>query len=361
MKIDAPLEEAFEAIRHEVGFDALTNLPHPENLRFQKYVEYATMHRLGLALTEIVGVDDVEDVHYAAQVIRRYFGDALGMEPAPEFMGDVPRFLLPADSQTTQHTDTRQLAMHLQGLEMPQDNIVCMVSSNLNLLQKLLNFSTLEIKYLALAYAVSRQYQRTTSVSCNITLALQHVALRDDDQRNRAIALLLDVGGEEVVTMLAAPCRLKALRFVDTVHTNGVSNMCSWFVLTDEFMDVLESKHRSHDALLQAILEPEQDLNLLNDHAVPIGNLYSEFPREVAEAFECAVLQRPLKAHHIYALVRWYAGGSTGLLSQYSHLAGRIGLEPVREAIKRAALDCCRANTQLDVFVLMKALYASAV
>ena len=367
MKLDASLSQAFETLRSELGFDVLSRVPHPENLRFQMCEERKAMHRLGIVLSDLVGVDDSEDLHYAAHTIRRYFGDELSMEPAPEFRGEVPRFLLPADSQTAQRTDTRQLALHLQQLEMPQEKIVCRVSTNLNLLQKLLNFSTLETNYLALAYAVSRQYQRTTSVSCNITLALQHVALHDDGQRNRAIALLLDVGGEEVATMLAASCRLKALRFVDTVHTthttqtNGVSNLCSWFVLTDEAMDVLESKHRSHNALLQAILEPEQDLNLLNDHAVPIGNLYSEFPREVAEAFECAVLQRPLKAQHIYALVRWYTGGSPALPSHYSPLAGRIGLEAVREAIKRAALDCSRANVPLDSFALMRALYDGAV
>lgn len=361
MKLDDPLEAAFEVIRHELGFDMLTNVPHPENLRFQMHIERRTLHRLGVMLAGIVLTDHDQDVHYVAHVIRRYFGDSLGMAPVPEFIGDAPRFLLSDDPPITTRTDPQQLALHLQRLALSQDKVICRVSSNLSLLQKLLNLTDIEVAYLAVAYTVSRQYQRTTSVSCNLTLALQHVALGDEKHRDRAIADLLDVPVADVYALFTPLCRLKALRFVDTVHTGVTPNLCSCFVLTDAFVALLESQHRSHNALLQAILEPEDDLNLRNDETVPIGHLYTEFPKEVAEAYECAVLQRPLKAAHIYALVRWYTGASPLLPSHYSPLAGHIDLVAVREAVKWAAFDGCRASTALDVFALMKALYANAM
>jgi hypothetical protein len=171
---------------------------------------------------------------------------------------------------------------------------------------------------------------------------------------------LLNVPVEDVTRMLAPPCRLRALRFVDAVHTNSAPTLREPFVLTDEFVDLLESTYRSHNALLQAILEPEQDLNLVNDEDVPIGHLYDILPKAVAEAFECGVLDRPLKSHHIDALVRWYTGGHRMHPAQCSPLAGRISVEGVREAIKRAAVDCCGANVPLDTFALLQGLYAQA-
>jgi hypothetical protein len=160
--------------------------------------------------------------------------------------------------------------------------------------------------------------------------------------------------------MLAPPCRLKALRFVDSTYTKSEPTLCAAFVLTDEFVHLLESTFRSHTALLQAILEPEHNLDLRDDPDVPIGHLYEAWPKELAEAFECAVLERPLKSHHIDTLVRWYTGGYRAHPAQYTPLAGRIDVDGVREAVKRAAFDCCIANAPLDGFALMRALYANA-
>jgi hypothetical protein len=159
--------------------------------------------------------------------------------------------------------------------------------------------------------------------------------------------------------MLAPPCRLKALRFIDTVHTDGPSNVRSAFVLTDAFVELLECTYRSHTALLSAVMEPEIDLDLQQNEDVPIGHLYDVWPKALAEAFECAVLNRPLKPHHIDTLVRWYTGGYRAHPAQYTPLAGHIGVDGVREAVKRAAFDTCIANAPLDGFALMRALYAA--
>lgn len=354
------LAAAFETIRREVGFDMLTRLPHPENLRYQRQVEIQTMHRLGMTLADIVGNQDSDDLHYAAHVVRRYFGDALGIEPAPEFISDVPRFLMAPGTRTSNRTDPQELAQHLEQLALPHEDVICLVSTKLGLLQKLLHLSDAEINYLKLAYAVSSQHARIHSLSCCIAMALDHISVLDDAHHARAIAVLLGLPPDDVSKMLAPPCRLKALRFLDTVQTNGTRNLRAAFVLTDEFIDLLESNFKSHTALLQAIMEPEIDLDLRYDEEIPIGHLYEDWPKPLAEAFECAVLSRPLKSHHIDTLVRWYTGGYKLHPAQYTPLAGRISVEGVRDAIKQAAFDCCIADGALDGFALMRALYVAA-
>lgn len=360
MKLDATLVTAFETIRGELGFDMLSSVPHPENLKFQLCEEHNAMVRFGMTLQHIVGDAGSDDLHYAAYAVRKYFGDALDMEPMPDFMADVPRFLLTPGSRTEHRTDPQQLADHLGRIPIAQDDVICIVSTKLALLQKLLHLSDLELAFLKLAYVVSRQRWHNNSLSCNIAMAFEHIAVVDDAHRNRAVAMLLDVTAEEVRQMRAQPCRLKALRFVDSVYTKSGATLCAEFVLTDEFIQLLESNYRSHNALLQAILEPECNLDLRNDPDVPIGHLYEAWPKDIAEAFECAVLNRPLKSHHIDALVRWYTGGYKLHPAQCAPLAGRICVDGVCEAIKRAAFDCCIANLPLDGFALMRALYAAA-
>ena len=132
------------------------------------------------------------------------------------------------------------------------------------------------------------------------------------------------------------------------------------FVLTDEFVTLLETPYRSHKALLAGILEPEQDFDLLDDGTTPIGYLYEILPKDIAEAYECAVLGRPLKFIHIEALVSWYTAGYRMLPSLYSPLAGHITVEALRDAIKRVALECAQANKPLTSHALVKALYAAS-
>ncbi len=351
---------AFATSARALGLDMLSRMSNPENRRFQMDQERQVMHRLGMGLPDVVGMDDNDDLHYAAHTIRRYFGDELCMAPMPEFMGDTPRFLRTQGSRAPYRTEPWQLARRLGEIAVSDSQITCIVSSKLHLLQELLHLSSVDIRFLTLAYAVGGQYQRTDSLASSIATALAHIAVHDDGQKNRAIAVLLGVPVEDVATMLTPPSRLHALRFVESIHTTGKPSLRELFVLTAGFVDILESTYPSHNALLQAILAPEHAPHLVNDEAVPIGYLYDEFPKEVAEAFECAVLERPLRAHHIYALVRWYTGASPALPSRYSQLVGRIGVQAVRDAIKRAAFDGCRANVPLDSPALMRALHASA-
>ena len=67
--------------------------------------------------------------------------------------------------------------------------------------------------------------------------------------------------------------------------------------------------HLSHAAVLARILEPEHDLDTVDDGSRPIGYLYEIMPSQIAEYYERTVLNRPLLYQHVHHLVEWFTGG----------------------------------------------------
>ena len=360
MSLDESLTKAFSTIREFASFDSHSPLPHPENLRFQVGNKRRAMHRLGTKLAEIVGNPDGEDLQYVAHTIRRYFWQELGLSQPPDFPTDVPRFLLQPDHVLEHRIDAQELADQLAQVAMPESSVLCIAASQLALIQKLLNLTDTAIHYLALAYAHCSIHRLTKDESSSLNVALSHIGLVDDAHHNRAVALLLNAPLADVQALFEAPSALVALRFVDAAAFNQRRTLRDVFVLTDEFVTLLETPHRSHQALLAGILEPEQDLDLVDDGNTPIGYLYESLPKDIAEAYECAVLDRPLNCIHIQALVSWYTAGCRMLPSLYSPLAGHITVEAIRDSIKRVALECAQANKPLTAHALVKALYAAS-
>lgn len=358
MCLDESLNKAFGTIREAACFDSHSLVPHPENLKFQASVGRHAIHRLGTKLAEIVGNPDGEDLQYAAHTIKRHFWKELGLSQPPELATNVPRFLLKPDHKIEPRTDTQELADKLAHVALPETTVLCIVASKLALLQKLLNLSDTATKYLTLAYANCSIHSLTKDESSSLKIALSHIGVADN--MHRAVAILLDVPLAAVEAMFAAPSVLVALRFVDASAFNQRRTLRDVFALTDEFVTLLETPFRTHEALLAGILEPEQDFDLLDDGTTPIGYLYEILPKDIAEAYECAVLGRPLNSVHIHDLVSWYTAGYRMLPSFYSPLAGRITVESLRDAIKRAALKCAQANKPLNAHALVKALYAAS-
>ena len=153
MNLDDSLTSAYETIREHASFDSHSLVPHPENLTFQATEERRAMHRLGTKLTEIVGNPDSEDLQYAAHVVKRHFWKELGLSQPPELATEVPRFLLKPDHKVEPRTDPQELASQLAVVPTPESSVLCIVSSKLALLQKLLNLPDVAIKFLTLAYA----------------------------------------------------------------------------------------------------------------------------------------------------------------------------------------------------------------
>ena len=360
MCLDESLNKAFDTIRKAACFDSHSLVPHPENLNFQASEERRAMHRLGTQLAEIVGTPAGEDLQHCAHTVRRYFWNELGLSEPPELPTDVPRFLLKPDHAIERRIGAQELADQLAAVTLSDTPALCIVASKLSLLSKLLNLGDTAIKYLGLAYAHCSIHSLTNDESSTLKVALSHIGLADDAHRNRAVAALLNVPLDDVQALFAPSSILVSLRFVDAAPFNRRRTLRDVFVLTDEFVTLLETPYRSHQALLAGILEPEHDFDLLDDGTTPIGYLYEILPKDIAEAYECAVLGRPLKSIHLQALVSWYTAGFRMLPSFYSPLAGHITVEALRDAIKRAALECAQANKPLTSHALVKALYAAS-
>jgi hypothetical protein len=360
MCLDESLNKAFDTIREYASFDGHSLVPHPANLKFQATEERRAMHRLGTHLAETVCSLDSEDLQYAAQVVKRHFWKELGLSQPPELATELPRFLLKPDHKIEPRTAPLELASQLATVPMPEAPVLCIVSSKLALLQKLLNLPDAAMRFLTLAYANSSRHSLSKDESSGLSLALSYIGIESDEHRNRAVAALLDVPLAEVEAMSMPPINMTALRFVDVHVFNQARCLRSVFTLSDEFVTLLETPHLSHAAVLARILEPEHDLDTVDDGSTPIGYLYEIMPSQIAECYERTVLNRPLLYQHVHHLVEWFTGGLSLPVEACYALHSRLTFESIRDAIKRAELDCCTANRRLDAHAILKALFAAS-
>jgi hypothetical protein len=360
MSLDKSIAEAFETIREYAGFDSHSLVPHPANLGFKAAQERRTMHRLGSRLVDIVRSPDSEDLQWAAHTVQRHFWHDLGLSERPELTTQIPRFLLQTDHRMRPRIDPYELASQLAAIKLAEMPALCIVASKLALLQKLLNLSDTTVKFLTLAYATQGHHSLTKDETCSLPLALSYIGIDDDGaggQRNRAVATLLDTPLDEVDAMFMPPISLVALRFVDVHVFNQARSLRSVFTLSDEFVTLLETPYRSHNALLVGLLEPEPDLDSVDDGTTPIGYLYEIMPSNIAECYERTVLNRPLMYQHIHHLVEWFTGGLSLPVEACYALDSRLTFETIRNGIKSAAFDCAKSDTKFDAHTILRALY----
>ena len=359
MSLDESLTKAFSTILEYASFDSHSLVPHPDNLMFLATEERRAIRRLGTHLAETVCSLDSEDLQYAAHVVKRHFWKELGLSQPPELATEVPRFLLKPDHKMEPRTDPQELASQMAAVPMRDTSVVCIVASKLALLQKLLNLPDVAIKFLTLAYANSRRHSLSKDESSGLSLALSYIGV-DDEHRNRAVAVLLDVPLTEVEALFMPPINLVALRFVDVHVFNQARCLRSVFTLSDEFVTLLEMPHLSHAAVLARILETERDMDAVDDGSTPFGYLYEIMPSQIAECYERTVLNRPLLYQHVHHLVEWFTGGLSLPVEACYALDSRLTFESICDAIKRAALAYCTANRPLDAHAILKALFAAS-
>lgn len=354
MNHDDTLAQAFEIIQSAYSVGAFDAMPHPDNLKFRKEEEVKTMRRIGMQLADLA---EGQDQQWAARIVQRYFWRELGHTNPAELPPDVPDFLLPPGQAKAPYINTATLAQQMAGIDDTQAGTLCIVASKLGLLQQLLHLSDAETKYLKLAYVSYLHGQALGDNSHGLFMAMQNMAVRDAQERDRVFAALLDEPLEAVHALFRSPSKLVALRFIDPVCWHQPQNLRDKVIATDDFIELLEDKFRSHQALLAAILESEYDVNLFDDGS-PITVLYEWYPPDIAACYECAVLERPLEATHIKTIVQWFSGMDMDV-ALFAPLAGRLSFESVREGVKRAALDCCTADKPVTALAILQALYAN--
>ena len=354
MNHDDTLALAFKTIQNAFGVGAFDAMPHPDNLKFRKEEEVKTMRRIGLRLADLA---EGQDQQWAGRVVQRYFWRELGHTNPAELPPDVPDFLLSSDQAKAPYINTATLAQQMASIDDTQAGTLCIVASKLRLLQQLLHLSDAETKYLKLAY-VSYLHGKALGDNSNcLFMAMQNMGVHDAQQRDRVFAILLDELPEAILALFQPPSKLVALRFIDPVCWHQPKNLRDKVLASDHFIELLEGKFRSHQALLAAILAPEYDVNLLDDGS-PITVLYEWFPPDIAACYECAVLERPLEAAHIKTIAQWFSCLDLDI-ALLAPLAGRLSFEDVREGVKRATLDYCTADKQVTELAILQALYAN--
>lgn len=358
MNLNETLTSAYETIREFAVFDALTAVPHSENLKFQFNIERQALRRLGMGLTDLFADAENPSLQYAAHVVRCHFWQELGLTQAPKLENDVPKFLRKSDYKVQPHTDPVELAAQLSAIAVPDPSAFCIVGTKLALLQKLLNFSDLTIKFLALAYAASSTHSQTHDLSGSLAAALNHVQVANSDHRELAIALLLDVPKADVQAIFEPLSILVALGFMQAQDYSKPLSLRQVLMLKNEFIMILETPYRSHEAVLADILTPEYDLDLLDSDGVCIGDLYETFPRNIAECYERVLRDQPLQSRHVLSLTAWFTGICLPAETCIA-LDGRLTFEAIRDAIKRAALACRQANKPFGDNDVLKALYTA--
>lgn len=247
MHPDENIAKAFETLQAAYRFDAFGQVPNPENLKFRAEAEDWFMHRLGLQLVHIA---EGEDQQWVGRTIQGYFWKELGHAHPIGEARELPRFLLSPDHQMAPRIDTVALAAQMTGITLPQQEAMSIVASQLGLLQKLLHLSMAEVKWLKLAYASSNLGRPVDDHSDHLRVALQHISLLDEGHRNRAFAALLNEPLTAIEAMFRPPISLVALRFIGTALRGEQRNLLNVATATDEFVELLESTHRSHAALL---------------------------------------------------------------------------------------------------------------
>lgn len=357
MNLNESLTQAFDTICEVACFDSHSLVPHPENLKFQASVERSVMHRLGMTLTEVVSDVDGEDAQNVARTLHRYFWQELNLPFPPDLTAELPRCLQKSDHKIEPIIELHKLAIQLSAIKPSEAHETCIVASNLTMLQKLLNLSDTAIKFLKLAYVNSSTNFLTKDLTSGLRLALKYINISNDNHRNCAVAKLLDEPLVAVENLFSVPLSLVGLRFVDAAAYNNKRHLHDVFLLADDFVEVLETPYRSQQALIAAILEPENDHNLTVDDTTPIGYLYDIMPKAIAECYERCVLNRPMLSQHVHDVVAWFTGGLTLPYETVHPLESHITFEAIREAIKHAALNCCQTKETLNAHALLKAIY----
>jgi hypothetical protein len=72
----------------------------------------------------------------------------------------------------------------------------------------------------------------------------------------------------------------------------------------------------------------------------------------------CTILDVALTSKQVNMVVQWYTGTKLKITS-IAPLAKQLKFEAIREAIKRAALECCEAVQPITEIVLLRGLYAA--
>jgi hypothetical protein len=348
---------------------------HPHSLAFLDYQCKFWMRRIGLHIQQLT---TEANTHWLARVVQRSFWQELDLDDpnqAPEKIADkqaaeehesywqTPIFLWPKDKSFILKISIEVMRRSLEKIDCIRPSYLSIVEANLSKLRELLNLNDAEIKLLTLAWCAGKDQERDDKSDLLSALSLCPMTIFDDAstaERNTKLATLLDEPVDAVATLFDPCFKLMALRFLDAKPWHEQKTLLDFVQATDEFVDLLETPHRSDAALLAYILEQERDWLLGSESDNPTELITSEYNgHTVEEAYLHSRFDKPLTARAICAVAEWFSGIEFDT-TLFKPTAERIDFEGIREAVKNAVLECCTADKPVTEFAILKAIYAAA-
>lgn len=324
--------------------------PHPCNIQFLDALSVHLMKNLGECMHRIT---EVEGVEWTPCFLRDFFvpvSDAvLGLQATT----NVVRFAAGRPGSSEPALKMSSFTDLMARVPEPVLEFQCAVARNLDWLQTALHLSSVETKLLLWTYAVSHRRSE------NLRNAFAAMRFGGRSSACAAFALLLDEPRDAVIAAFTAPSRLVAMRLSWTERCTAEFGLDEYFMASELLPAVLETVHRSPEAMLERLLEPERNWTLAPEVQTPTVLYYEWFERPVADAFAATVLGRPLTADHIVALIEWLTGFRLEP-AQCSLLAGHLTLETIEQTIKRCFVVNGRCDRAVTPLMVLSTLYSAA-
>ena len=342
----AAVPEAFVAAPLVLPFDVPE---HPRNAAFRQAQAAQMLKTLGANLHRLVEGDEFQR---AARHVRNFFAPELGIADARICSIDIPHFLLPA-GRPVELVDPARFGAEIAALTVAELNGECAVVHNLDWLTELLHLSRVERKLLLWSYCAETQHPAV----------LRHVLgcapCENWADAIEALAVLLEEPVIAVAECLVLPCRLRAMGLILTDTKRMPSNIGQCFEAGETLVEVLETVHRSKDALLFDLLEPRPHWSLLPDSDVPDGLLVEWFDQPMADVFIATLNGKQLGASEIASAVLWLSGWHLPP-EQFEPLAGHLVFDVIERTVQRCFVEHARQDQPVTQLALMQALYAAA-
>ena len=222
------------------------------NAAFRRHHMGRLLHRIGALLP--AWLDGHELIRESRQFEQRCWRE-LGYAKQPIFDGDLPEFLmLDGDGQPCDQSLPRgpeKLAARMANSAPSSLPTSSSIGTNLDTLDRLLNFTPFELQWLLWSYCV-RRFGRAI---------LPVIPLRDATYGCDVLALLCDMPLDAIRSAVASR-RLYAWGFLDGRGADGEmpSLLSGWLSANDQFADWIEQPYASDSDLLTALCQAQVSL-----------------------------------------------------------------------------------------------------
>ena len=333
----------------------------PTNIDFIVHFTAETLRRIAGNLSTLTTPTNFQN---AAQSIRNYFAPELRL--AHNQRAAESGLAAPQETPNNEPVDAATFTKEIEYIKFYPALGYSGVERNLDMLAEWLHLTSTERKFLQLAYCLSRDIGRGMngvddedySVGALMT-TLCLIKCETNVQKHRVIAAILDEPIESVQALFTPPCRLIGLRFMSANYWHVATNVFLTLGVTEEFVALLETPYRSTAAMRESWLQLEFDWKLQIEKKSAMQMLKRELNKQpIWFCYSQKILGLSHTAANIKTIIHWFSGHkiNTAVLEP---LAYQLGFEAIREAIKRAAIECGEATQPLNEIAILRALYAA--